>query len=395
MNYNAKKILNELVDKYDRSVISKQGSSRKIQQRFNITKNTLPKYFSTSGFVFKEQLNADLMTYEENNWVKLDYDDDTEFIHSITLNPLKIDEINKFLDRKSRSEKEQELLNLFEEFQESNIQIYVKDVVSRINNYESYLSLVFDNIEDNKDLLIALNEIFNLNHEEMERVFSVRVLKDSKKFQKIKSKIIHILKQYYDAQGEDDEILADYNIIKNLSSISLKGKGIISINGNDIDLENFGQEFIISTSNISSLTIKELSVNKVMTVENLTSFYTIELEDTLFIYLGGYHNHSRRQLLKLIYDFNPELEYYHFGDIDAGGIYIFEHLKNKTKIPFKPYMMDVNTIKKYKFQTIPLTNNDVQRLKRIDSFQFTDVIHYMLENNCKLEQENIDGKATI
>lgn len=389
MNYNAKKILTELVDKYDRSVMSKQGSNRKIQQKFNITKNTLPKYFSTNGFSFREQLNVDLMTYQENGWVELDYDDDVESIYSVTLNTDKIEEINRFLDRKSRNDKEKELLNLFEDYQESNIQLYVKDIISRINNYESYLSLVLDTIEENQDLLVALNEILKLNHEEMERVFSVRVLKDSKKFQKIKSKIVHILKQYYNAQGEDDEILADYNIIKNPSSISLKGKGIISINESNINLEDFGKEFILSTYNIPSLKIIDLPIKRVITVENLTSFYTIELEDTLFIYLGGYHNHSRRKLLKLIYEYDSNLEYYHFGDIDAGGIYIFEHLKNKTEIPFKPYMMDINTIKEYEAQTISLTNNDVQRLKKIDSPQFKDLIRFMIDSNCKLEQENI------
>lgn len=395
MNYNAKKILQELVDKYDRSVISKQGSNRKIQQKFNITKNVLPKYFSTSGFTFKEQLNIDLMTYQENGWVKLDYDEDVESIYSVTLNTDKIEAINKFLNRKSRYEKEKELLNLFENYQESNIQVYANDIISRINNYESYLSLVLDTIEENQDLLVALNEILNLNHEEMERVFSVRVFKDSKKFQKIKSKIIYILKQYYNAQGEDDEILADYNIIKNPSSISLKGKGIISINESKINIEDFGKEFVLSTANISLLKIIDLPIKRVITVENLTTFYTIELEDTLFIYLGGYHNHSRRELLRLIYDFDSNLEYYHFGDIDAGGIYIFEHLRNKTEIPFKPYMMDVNTIEEYKSQTISLTNNDIQRLKKIDSLQFETVIRYMLDNNCKLEQENISKYSQL
>ena len=389
MSYNAKKILLELVEKYDSSVISKQGSSRNIKQRFNISKTSIPEYFKTSGFKFKEQLNVGLITFKEKGWVELDYDEDTDSIYTVILVQDKVNEINEYLNRKSRNEFEKELLDLFAKYLEMPLKSYVSDVISKIKNFESYQNLIMANTEDTKILLLTLEELLKLDHEEMERIFSVRVLKDSKKFQSIKSKIVHILKQYFGGEGEDEQVLADFNIIKNPGSVSLKGKGIISVNGNVIYLDKFGKEFIISASNIPNIEILELPVKRIITVENLTSFYSVELEDTLFVYLGGYHNHYRRQLLQLIYSIYPNIEYFHFGDIDAGGIYILEHLKQKTNIPFKPYMMNIDVLKKYSNQTISLTKNDIERLKKIKLTEFTDLVEYMLKHNQKLEQENI------
>lgn len=87
------------------------------------------------------------------------------------------------------------------------------------------------------------------------------------------------------------------------------------------------------------------TIDKVFTIENLTSFYRFKQEHSLVIYLGGYHNHSRRNLLMQIYQKLPDAQYYHFGDLDAGGFYILEHLKRKTGIPFQMFQMDIETLK--------------------------------------------------
>ena len=52
--------------------------------------------------------------------------------------------------------------------------------------------------------------------------------------------------------------------------------------------------------------------------------------------------------------------------------------------------MNIGTIKKYKDYTKKLTENDRIRLKNLLGGEFDEVINYMLENDCKLEQEAID-----
>ena len=110
----------------------------------------------------------------------------------------------------------------------------------------------------------------------------------------------------------------------------------------------------------------------------------------LGVYLGGYHNTHRRNFIRKIYQYNPKIEYFHYGDIDAGGFYILLHLRQKTGIEFVPYNMSIDILKKYSSYTKSLTDDDRERLKNLKNTEFSETICYMLENNCKLEQEAMD-----
>lgn len=105
--------------------------------------------------------------------------------------------------------------------------------------------------------------------------------------------------------------------------------------------------------------------------------------------MGGFHNSVKRDFIKLLYEQNPSKLYYHFGDIDAGGFYILEHLRKKTGIEFEPINMDRNTLEKYKRYWLELSKSDRIRLERIEknNSKYSEAIRFMLDNNCKLEQE--------
>ena len=95
-----------------------------------------------------------------------------------------------------------------------------------------------------------------------------------------------------------------------------------------------------------------------------------------------------------MYSENSDASYYHFGDLDAGGFYIFEHLKKRTGIPFRTLHMDVDTLRKNRTAVKPITKNDETRLLRLlenadDECEYTDVIRLMLDEGIKLEQEAV------
>jgi hypothetical protein len=128
----------------------------------------------------------------------------------------------------------------------------------------------------------------------------------------------------------------------------------------------------------------------VMTIENLTSFHSAKKEGVFIVYLGGFHNKVRREFIKKIYKDNPDISFCHFGDVDAGGFYILQHLKNKTGIDFKPYKMGIQTLKEYSDFWKPLSENDGRRLSNLLESEFGETVKYMIENNCKLEQEAVE-----
>ena len=103
-----------------------------------------------------------------------------------------------------------------------------------------------------------------------------------------------------------------------------------------------------------------------------------------------------------MFEQNPKKEYRHFGDIDAGGFYILEHLKRKTGIPFLSLYMDTKILQTYRESTMPLTTSDRKRLHALyDELQekiadgtatedYGDTLAFMLEKDCKLEQEVVE-----
>jgi hypothetical protein len=82
----------------------------------------------------------------------------------------------------------------------------------------------------------------------------------------------------------------------------------------------------------------------------------------------------------------------HFGDIDAGGLWIHHHLCEVTGINFELFSMSTNELKNKEYASCrhELSDNDRTRLQELKEIKiYKEVVEYMLDNNVKLEQEII------
>lgn len=394
MNKYGLKILNSLLDKYERSVLSKQGSNLHLQIKFNITK-IFPKYNHSD--YYRERVLIDEISYELQNLklLFLEVDDDDNILEvKLNLEKKAIEQAYQLTKRIYLPDYQTKTLNYL-----NNLSITIdwidkfrKQMIDRLNNYRSvnrYFNL--ENISELEDIFTVLLALPKQDQEISFRKFSLKVLKDSKKLETIKGKIVNIITDFYPGSfTNEDELFATFNVLKNPGFIYLSGDIVIKINDQIIDIGRLNSPFSLTTENIERLEIIRIDDQNVLTIENLTSFYDTVLSDTLIIYLGGYHNSLRRKILLKIYDFAPQLNYLHFGDIDAGGFYIYRHLKEKTQIPFKTVAMDIETLQKYQNYTKKLTQNDQKRLISLKEKLNLPVIDYMLEHNCKLEQEIVE-----
>ena len=82
------------------------------------------------------------------------------------------------------------------------------------------------------------------------------------------------------------------------------------------------------------------------------------------------------------------------GDLDVYGFLILENLKEKTGIPFMPLMMDVKTLERFykagMYKDLTTTDKKVILEKKDTKLiAYTDVLMFMLDINCKVEQESI------
>ncbi len=137
---------------------------------------------------------------------------------------------------------------------------------------------------------------------------------------------------------------------------------------------------------------------KIITVENLTTFFRWHEKNSLIIYLGGYPNAARIRLIKSIGESMPDAQLLHFGDIDVGGFEILESLRMKSGMDFRPYRMGVRELTDYRRFAKKLTANDRKRLdmlitsKKNDSAcLYMNTLSCMAENGIKLEQECIEN----
>ena len=391
-----KEVLNKLLDLYERSVWSTVGSKNNRQIRLTTKNKELSTYERPDSYNYRSSNDATLRKLEKMEFIIVKWDKNNEF-ESLILN---LENVGAIYNHLKRQNPKDELANVKQVLSNDNYSGFIAEFIEfcqeYIANKYAYPKRYFDDANQLECILKGLKAIVELQQETRIRDFSVKVYGDSKEFEKIKCKVAKIIKDF-DAQcnaESDDDILAEYNIVKNSTYVLIKNAFEFKLNNATIDLSSLGFEYALSDEMIKALIPIKISAEKVITVENLTSFYGLQDSRALIIYLGGYHNHTKNMLLQRIKNIFPKGAYYHFGDIDAGGFYILNHLKEATGIPFKPYKMGIAELETKSGYVKKLTDNDKRRLglmKQDNRFiEFWDVIKYMLEHNVKLEQEILD-----
>lgn len=392
------KVLNYLLDTYENSLLSTGENKRAIHIEFRFTKTSIPSYFDESSAEY-ESIHVLMKLLESKKLISIIWKDNKQdyLIQKVRLMTERIEEAYQYVGRKPKRGLEEENITLLQKYLDVEATVtvaFVRYLMERLQNHQAvkeYIAL--ENRKETEKFLRACVLVEQNRTPCYVREFSIMHFQDSKYFEQIESRIAKVFRQFSGEYVEMDtlELLAEYGIYRTPNYVYFKGDAKISIGEEVVDLSLLKQGIGISGEDIASIRVSELSrIKKVITIENLTSFFRYWEEDSLFIYLGGYHNRIRRTLLKMVYATIPDAKYYHFGDIDAGGFAILLDLRKKTGIPFMSYHMDLDTLKQYRQYGKCLTETDRKRLEKIgEEKEFCEVIGFMLEENIKLEQECI------
>lgn len=386
-NYE-KDILNDLLDRYERSK-SFTGDNKVNQQFTSKLEKLFPKYDDAAEYDLFQAVNAAVSALAKQKFITVKYRRNGE-PYSVTLNTQALEQIYTALGRKAKADIHEELRSILIQYRTKNevLSAYCDEQFQRLSKNKT-VELFDGDLQQYENILKAVSQIMDIQEETYMRDFSIRVFGDSKAFEKKRSKVIRLLFRYGDFP-EEESVLEDLNIIKNPGHVYLKGNGTVTVAGQKIDLSVLNGDIAFSSDMLKQIEQIQVTGNRVVTIENRTSFHAFSEPDTLAIYLGGYHNAHRRNLIQTIHKQNPIASYYHYGDIDAGGFYILLHLREKTGVAFQPHHMDIETLQRYGKYTKPLTEHDKNRLKKLLGGEFGETVAYMLKNNCKLEQEALD-----
>ena len=400
------RILKGLLDSYERSLLSRGENKVAVHIAYPFTRKNLPEYFNESSLAY-EEIHSCMKSLEEQGLVTIVWKNGKKdhIIEKVLLNEKNVEKVYAYMKRKPRNEYVKEHLQLLEEekkkYQTPAVQGFLDYLKERLTAGKSVKEFI--DIEDpgqTSKILKAVGELEKNREGCYIREFSIRCFGNSKTFESMLGVVGKILVRF--GEGFEDMdiygILAEYSVYHTPDYVYIKGKGELIFEDDPdsvINLSCLKQGIGLSGEDLGKIRIRKNSgIKKILTIENLTTFFRWQEKDSLMIYLGGYHNSVRRKLLELLYQDFPEAEYLHFGDIDVGGFEIYRDLCRKTGIPFKAYHMGIEELKKYEAYTQELTGNDRKRLEALlqkaeREGKDTRALRYMKEQGRKLEQEGI------
>ena len=401
MEYS-KDIISRLLDIYER----RNGYSKRPEElrsiQFEVSKE-YPAYKDRYDNEKYRDINASIEKIIEDDLIFAEKDQAGQY-SKIKLNIAKVEECYALIKRISIPDQCEKVICVLDKTDCADSCLIGRVVDDFYENIREYKKLPYDLGYDARrvrEVLKVLAAVTKLTSETYIRNFSTALFKDSKRFQReYRSTIESILFDYTDDVVEKDDILGYYNLYENPTYVLIKGNAQIVFDHSIIELIEMPGGIALSNDSLDGIKRVIVKSDKVITVENLTTYHDCDEPNVVYIYLGGYHNTSKQKLLELIYDNNRDREYYHEGDLDVYGFLILENLIAKTHIPFKPLLIDINTLTRFYrvglYKSLTTRDKKVIESKKDEKLlAYKDVLEYMLTNDCKVEQESVKALEII
>lgn len=265
------------------------------------------------------------------------------------------------------------------------------------------------NLEDG-NLYRCLDALAHLEEPVEKPIFSARVFKgvEVPELQKRKltpskvfhncyeSKVIHILKEYSPDYAEgmsDDEILAAHGILSYAQTLEWKGPLVYTLDGNiTVDTSSNIYGTIINARTLEQAKPVSLpGVKKIFIIENKANYEKLTYrEDELYIFCHGFFSPKEvRFLKKLAAVVEVEIGYYHWGDMDYGGIRIFQFNKSNIFPKLEPYKMNREA-----YETaiaagagVLIEEDKRRKLEKLEAGELEELKTCILERGLEIEQE--------
>ena len=213
---------------------------------------------------------------------------------------------------------------------------------------------------EDEEFLKCLKALADLKEPEWKRVFSSKVFEKknditpSKVFERIyQGAVIEALKYspQYDEGMSDDEILAAHGILSYSQTLEWKGaveycltdrNGTASEEKIDTSSNHYGTVLNAQTLEHAVPTLQK-GVEKIIVIENKANYESMEYDSkVLYLFCHGYFSPKEVRFLQMLMKTAPEeIQCYHWGDMDYGGIQIFLYNEKNIFPNLTPWKMDV------------------------------------------------------
>lgn len=367
-----KEVLEDLLTIYERRYEKSSNLKQKIKITINDSK--YPKYFTD-----RTSYDEAFINLKDKGYINILYQKHSDVIDYIYLNINEIDNIYKYLGKTNEIDiLKEELFNELNKYDNEIIKEFRNLILDRIDKNKSIKQYLNYNVIDS---LKAIDYLEKLEKPQFIRNASNYLYNNSKRLKELES----IINSIYN----EEDIFSIKGIISTTQYILIKGDITIYINNSSINLGDVNTPIQIPLDNLDIISFDIL--NKVTTVENLTTFYDYN-SSGLVVYLGGFPSLEQINFLVKLKKYTSN--FYHFSDIDLGGFKILNYLREKVCNNYHKINMDINTLIEYSNYLTSIEDDGyLDKLAQLlekpllsDSYA---VIKYLINNRIRLEQESI------
>ena len=258
----------------------------------------------------------------------------------------------------------------------------------------------------NRDLLLALDAVARLSEPTLERTLSVRLFGDSKRLKALRHAVVAVLRAHDETAalygGDEWALLRSHHLDRVPEYISLAGPFVLEWEDRRVDMSPFAEGVALPATTLHTARVAGCDARHVITVENATSFsqlVSLRAPRVFALYTGGFASPAVTSLLRRARAASPQARFFHWGDLDAGGLRILAHLRASLAPDVRPLAMDAPTFEEHRGYAQPLTDEDRRALIRLRAMpalaDCVELIDRLLAEGRKLEQEAVSAHRAL
>lgn len=402
-------ILPHLLEKFEKSKHLHQPNSSNRRVTLIKEKGEL-KGYQWENIDSLQLFEAEAKLLESKNLITIEWESSNKVIKLVSLNLNEVSKSYQLVGTLPPWEEAEKIANILENtlktLKNPWINQWKTDKIEQINSSWKLPSYSKKGVEYWENLLKTLLYYDNLKDEPITlRSFSIACFHNSKTFEK--EYLSDFLKINKEAQPDfaaileasphtEKESLALLGIYPRNELYELAGKIEINTAENTLNLTTVYPHSLGMSSGVTEK-ITEINLKQVETIiflENKTNYeaYLTTLpENTLAIYHGGFSSPAKVKFFqKIAQSLDSTQKTYFWADIDLGGFFMFQKLKQLFP-QLIPFNMDVNAVEKYKAFGLKRENAYFKKLEKLlqqeEYTEFHSVIQRLLEEKITIEQE--------
>jgi hypothetical protein len=234
------------------------------------------------------------------------------------------------------------------------------------------------------------------------RIFSAGFLSDSKQFEKdLQKTILSAARKHcadIDDAMDDSQALEQIFLEDYAPQLYVKGNLRLTLDEKRLELSDYKYGVTLNSKTLKQAEIlPEQNIRRVVTIENKTNFEAAAFENgTLFIFTHGFLSPREREFLLRLRNAldsrsGPDgpIAYLHSGDLDYGGVRIFQYMRKTVFPEVQPLLMDAKTYRKYREMAYgtPIEPQTLGKLQGVQEPLLQDLIDLLIAEGYGIEQE--------